>query len=143
MLFNIAIKHTQPTVLTYLCSPCFLPVISSIMPPKSAAPKKPTYFALAKEAILALKDRTGSSPQAIKAYITKTHPSVKFARHALTLALKKGVESKKLVKVKGSYKVSAEEKTKKATKPKKKKAIKKKTAPKVKKTPKKKVRSAL
>ena len=39
---------------------------------------KKSYFDLAKEAIGALKDRTGSSSQAIKAYITTTHPSVKF-----------------------------------------------------------------
>jgi hypothetical protein len=42
-----------------------------------SAPKK-TYFELAKEAIAALKDRTGSSSPAIKAYITKTYPAVNF-----------------------------------------------------------------
>jgi hypothetical protein len=39
-----------------------------------------TYFELAKEAIAALKDRSGSSPQAIKAYITSKYPAVKFAQ---------------------------------------------------------------
>jgi hypothetical protein len=42
----------------------------------SAKPK--SYFDLTKEAILALKERTGSSPRAIKAYIMSTHPTVKF-----------------------------------------------------------------
>lgn len=44
----------------------------------STAPKK-SYYDLAKEAILALKDRTGSSPQAIKAYIATKFPTFKFA----------------------------------------------------------------
>jgi hypothetical protein len=45
----------------------------------SAAPKK-SYLELAKEAIASLKDRTGSSPQAIKGYITNTYPAIKFAQ---------------------------------------------------------------
>ena len=36
---------------------------------------KPSYSALATEAIAALKDRTGSSLQAIKAYIAKQYPA--------------------------------------------------------------------
>ena len=75
----------------------------------SAAPKK-SYFELAKEAISSLKDRTGSSPQAIKAYITSKYPTIKFAQHLLRAALKKGVEGKKLIKVKASFKVAAVEK---------------------------------
>ncbi len=38
-----------------------------------------SYFALAKEAIAALKERSGSSSQAIKNYIVSKNPSVKFA----------------------------------------------------------------
>ena len=41
---------------------------------------KKTYFDLVKEAIVALKDRSGSSAQAIKAYIVKTNPGLKFAQ---------------------------------------------------------------
>ena len=66
------------------------------MAPKPVA--KPT-FAYVKEAIAALKERGGSSQQAIKNYIEKTHPSLKLAPHLLKGALKKGVESKKLAKV--------------------------------------------
>ena len=40
--------------------------------------KKPTYFEMCKEAIVALKDRTGSSGIAIKAYIVKTYPTLDF-----------------------------------------------------------------
>lgn len=75
----------------------------------AAAPKK-SYLELAKEAIAALKERTGSSPQAIKAYITSNHPSIKFAQHLLRAALNKGVETGKFIKVKASFKLAASEK---------------------------------
>jgi histone H1/5 len=75
----------------------------------AAAPKK-SYLELAKEAIAALKERTGSSPQAIKAYITSNHPSIKFAQHLLRTALNKGVETGKFIKVKASFKLAASEK---------------------------------
>lgn len=39
---------------------------------------KKSYIELIIEAITSIKDRTGSSPQAIKAYITSKHPSFKF-----------------------------------------------------------------
>jgi hypothetical protein len=44
-----------------------------------SVPKK-TYFDMAKEAIMAIKDRTGSSSQAIKTYITATYPDVAFGQ---------------------------------------------------------------
>ena len=75
----------------------------------AAAPKK-SYLELAKEAIAALKERTGSSPKAIKAYITSNHPSIKFAQHLLRTALNKGVETGKFIKVKASFKLAASEK---------------------------------
>ena len=89
----------------------------------SAAPKK-SYFELAKEAIAALKDRTGSSPQAIKAHIVANHPSIKFAQHLLRAALNKGAETGKFTKVKASFKLAAEEKKVKKV------AVKKVAAPK-------------
>lgn len=42
-----------------------------------SAPKM-TYFDLLKEAIVALKERSGSSPQAIKTFIVSKYPSVSF-----------------------------------------------------------------
>ena len=62
------------------------------------------------QAIAALKERTGSSPQAIKAHIVANHPSIKFAQHLLRAALKKGAETGKFIKVKASFKLGAEEK---------------------------------
>jgi hypothetical protein len=49
-----------------------------------SAPKK-SYFDMAKEAIVALKERSGSSPQAIKAYITSKYPGVAFAQVRMSL----------------------------------------------------------
>jgi len=53
-----------------------------------SAPKK-TYFELASEAIIALKERSGSSQQAIKAYIVSKYPSLEFGqvRYESTSAL--------------------------------------------------------
>jgi len=68
--------------------------------------------------------------QAIKKYIESTYKKITFQQHSLRLALKKGVEAGKLIKVKASYKISAGEKlaVKKASKPvKPKKKVTKKT----------------
>jgi histone H1/5 len=81
----------------------------------STAAKK-SYFELAKEAIAALKERTGSSAQAIKAHIVANHPTIKFAQHLLRAALNKGSETGKFVKVKASFKLAADEKKKPAVK---------------------------
>lgn len=54
------------------------------------------------EAILALKERNGSSVQAIKKHIVTNHPDVAFAPHQLRSALKKGTESGRLIKVNNS-----------------------------------------
>ena len=91
-----------------------------------SAPKK-TYFELAKEAIVALKERGGSSGQAIKGYITKTYPALNFQQHLLRSALKTGTAKGKLVQVKASWKLAVAEK--KTVKP----AAKKPTTPKAKK----------
>jgi hypothetical protein len=39
---------------------------------------KKTYLEMATEAIVALKDRTGSSPHAIKAHIVASNPKIDF-----------------------------------------------------------------
>mmetsp|Transcript_26466 Transcript_26466/g.30501 ORF Transcript_26466/g.30501 Transcript_26466/m.30501 type:complete len:145 (+) Transcript_26466:410-844(+) len=99
--------------------------------------------------VLELKERTGSSRQAIKKYLAANEKK-EIKTHVLNAALKKGVADGKLVMVKASYKVSADTKKaltkkaapkKKAAAPKKKKATatkKKKTAPKKKASSKKK-----
>ena len=61
-------------------------------------------------AILELKERTGSSVAALTKYIKANNKDVDFKAHLLRAALKAGVESEKLVKVKASYKLSADAK---------------------------------
>ena len=55
------------------------------------------------EAIKALKERNGSSIQAIKKHITSSHPTLNFTPHQMRSALKKGTESGKFVKVRGQH----------------------------------------
>merc|ERR1712223_2213738 len=87
-------------------------------PKKAAAPKKPAAHppssAMVKAAIKALADKKGSSLAAIKKYVAANYKVdiVKIAPH-IRKALKKGVEAKTLIQVKGSYKVAKEEKVKK------------------------------
>merc|ERR1719400_2146201 len=95
-----------------------------------AKPKaKPTHPKSAEmvAAIKALKERGGSSLPAIKKYIAANYKCdvVKLAPF-IRKALKKGVESKKIVQVKASYKMGKEEKPKKV----KKKPVKKAKKPK-------------
>merc|ERR1719182_191327 len=107
--------------------------------PKSKA-AGPSYYDLIKAAILSLKDRSGSSRQAINKYVASKKGSG-FKNTVLNRALASGVASGKLIQVKGSYKLSAAEKkgpAKKRAAPKKKTATKKKRAAPKKKTTKKK-----
>merc|ERR1719262_2028546 len=110
---------------------------------KAAKPKKPAAHppssAMVKAAIKALADKKGSSLAAIKKYVAANYKVdiVKISPF-IRKALKKGVESKALVQVKGSYKLAKEAKKPKVKKPKAKKAKKKakKPAAKKPKTPK-------
>ena len=106
---------------------------------KPAAPKKPAehppYVDMIKAAILALKERSGSSRQAIEKYIKANYKVGEVGSH-LKMALKRGVTSGKLVHTKGvgasgSFRVAKVEKKEKN--PKKKPAAKKKPAVKPKK----------
>merc|ERR1711953_606044 len=105
---------------------------------KAAKPKKPAAHppssAMVKAAIKALADKKGSSLAAIKKYIAANYKVdiVKISPF-IRKALKKGVEGKALIQVKGSYKLAKT--PKKAKKP----AAKKPKTPKAKKpkTPKK------
>merc|ERR1711977_197645 len=110
---------------------------------KAAKPKKPAAHppssAMVKAAIKALADKKGSSLAAIKKYVAANYKVdiVKISPF-IREALKKGVESKALVQVKGSYKLAKEAKKPKVKKPKAKKAKKpKKPAAKKPKSPKK------
>merc|ERR1711865_637259 len=90
-------------------------IVSTIM-------SHPTYQKMAITAIAALKDRTGSSMQAIKKAISAAYPALNPAAvsRSTNAALKKLVAAGTVAQTKGSYKLSA-----KATK---KPAAKKKTA---------------
>ena len=95
---------------------------------KPAAPKKPAehppYIDMIKAAIVALKERNGSSRQAIEKYIKANYKVGEVGSH-LKMALKRGAASGKLIHTKGvgasgSFKVAkAEKKEKKPAKPKK------------------------
>merc|ERR1712157_589644 len=104
---------------------------------KAAKPKKPAAHppssAMVKAAIKALADKKGSSLAAIKKYVAANYKVdiVKISPF-VRKALKKGVESKALVQVKGSYKLAKEVKKPKAKKAKKPKAKKPKAAKKAK-----------
>merc|ERR1712156_1418968 len=107
-------------------------------PKKAAAPKKPAAHppssAMVKASIKALADKKGSSLAAIKKYVAANYKVdiVKIAPH-IRKALKKGVEAKTLIQVKGSYKAAKEEKAKKPKAKKAAKSPKKKAAAKPKK----------
>ena len=127
-------------------------------PKKKAAakPKKPAdhppYSEMIKAAISSLKERNGSSRQAIEKYIKANYKVGDVGSH-LKMALKRGVASGKLLHTKGigasgSFKLPKEEKKEKkpkkkpaakkpAAKPKKPAATKKPAVKKVKKSPKK------
>merc|ERR1739846_87426 len=106
------------------------------------APAHPKYSVMIAAAITALKDRTGSSRQAILKYICANY-KVDAAKAAVQvrISLKRGVAKGALKMARasgkgaGSYKVVKVEKPKKAKKPKKPKAKKPKKAKKVAKKP--------
>ena len=106
---------------------------------KPTAPKKPAdhppYLEMIQAAIAALKERSGSSRQAIEKYIKANYKVGEVDTH-LKMALKRGASSGKLVQTKGvgasgSFKLAKVEKNEK--KPKKKPAARKKPAAKPKK----------
>merc|ERR1712098_549846 len=87
--------------------------------------KKLTYLEMVTEAIKALKDRTGSSRQAITRYIIETHKvdaaKVIHIRKAIAHGIEKGILKQARASGKGarSFRVVKEGKPEKASKPKK------------------------
>ena len=96
--------------------------------PKKAAPKKaaehPTYAVMISAAIVSLKDRKGSSKQAIEKYVCANYKVGPKYNGPLKMALRKGVESGALNQVKGTG-ASGSFKIAKVEKPKAKPAVKK------------------
>ncbi|KAL5704906.1 hypothetical protein ACHQM5_023268 [Ranunculus cassubicifolius] len=76
----------------------------------SSSPKAshPTYFEMIKEAILALRERAGSSPYAIAKFVEDNHKAELPGnfKKILSVQLKNCVTNGKLFKVKASYKLS-------------------------------------
>merc|ERR1712165_672715 len=126
-------------------------MVDAVKTPKKkvSKPKKPAnhpkYSEMIKAAIGALKERGGSSRQAILKYILKNYnvgKEEKIANSHLKLALRAGVKNGSLKQAKGtgasgSFKLGEVKKGKKAAKPKKAKSPKKAAKPKKAKTPKK------
>lgn len=85
---------------------------------KVAAKKSehPTFHVMVAAAIVALKERSGSSRQAIEKYILANYNGVEKGSHHLKKALKTGVEKGALVQTKGTG-ASGSFKIKKAEKP--------------------------
>ena len=65
-------------------------------------PVRPSSPQMVFDAIKTLKERNGSSIQAIKKSITATYPTLNFTPHQMRSALKKGVESGKFIKVRNA-----------------------------------------
>merc|ERR1712168_1054521 len=120
-----------PPKLSTMADAAAAPAKEAVKAKKPAAkPTHPAYAVMVAAAVKALKERTGSSRQAILKYILANYKvgDEKKAGLRLKLALKKGVTSGALKQVKGagasgSFKLAKEEKVKKA--PAKKPAAKK------------------
>merc|ERR1712168_1226704 len=127
-----------PPKLSTMADAAAAPAKEAVKAKKPAAkPTHPAYAVMVAAAVKALKERTGSSRQAILKYILANYKvgDEKKAGLRLKLALKKGVTSGALKQVKGagasgSFKLAKEEKVKKPAvkKPAVKKAAAKKPA---------------
>mmetsp|Transcript_17845 Transcript_17845/g.37060 ORF Transcript_17845/g.37060 Transcript_17845/m.37060 type:complete len:151 (-) Transcript_17845:383-835(-) len=92
-------------------------------------PSHPPYGVMASRAITELKEHNGSSLQAISKYIQQEY-KIEINKTALSQALKKGLESGDLTRVKASYKIKkkngeSEKSTEKKVETKVKKVLKK------------------
>mmetsp|Transcript_43946 Transcript_43946/g.70642 ORF Transcript_43946/g.70642 Transcript_43946/m.70642 type:complete len:146 (-) Transcript_43946:471-908(-) len=74
------------------------------MPPK-APPAHPTYEVMVKAAIVSLKERSGSSTQAIAKYLAATYKLPDGWKKVLATQVKKLVKSERLLQLKNSYKL--------------------------------------
>ena len=100
--------------------------------PSKGGKKKSTsipYTQVIHDAIIALKDRTGSSSPAIQKWIMNNHPTMDPSKlkQKMNFTLKLGVKSKRFIKIKSSFKINpvwlkAEKKKKVAANAKKRKA---------------------
>ena len=73
--------------------------------PPRTPPAHPTYEVMVKAAIVSLKDRSGSSTQAIAKYLAATYKLPDGWKKVLSTQVKKMAASAKLLKVKNSFKL--------------------------------------
>ncbi|KAK4773931.1 hypothetical protein SAY87_028950 [Trapa incisa] len=87
-------------------------------PRKPRTLSHPPYFQMIKEALQALKEKSGSSLHAIAKYMEDKHKSVlpENFRKILSVQLKNSVAKGKLIKIKASYKLSQAGKKEKSPK---------------------------
>ena len=87
---------------------------TSTSPPTSRKRSgKPTYIEMVHDAIVTLKDRTGSSAPAISKWILANNEHAKSTppnvfKSRLQLSIKQGMKDGRFAKVKGSYKINSE-----------------------------------
>lgn len=72
---------------------------------KSAGPTKPTYSVMVTETLKSLGNRSANSLYVISKELAQKY-NIDINKHALSKALKKGVESGDLIQVKASYKLN-------------------------------------
>lgn len=72
---------------------------------KTAAPAKPTYSVMVTETLKSLGNRSANSLYVISKELSSKY-NIDINKHALSKAIKKGVESGDLIQVKASYKLN-------------------------------------
>ncbi|TQD77652.1 hypothetical protein C1H46_036813 [Malus baccata] len=85
--------------------------------PKTKTASHPPYFQMIMEALMALNEKSGSSPYAIAKHMEEKHKAVLPAnfRKTLALQLKNSAARGKLIKIRASYKLSEAGKKEKST----------------------------
>ncbi|MCL7043645.1 hypothetical protein MKW94_012759 [Papaver nudicaule] len=103
-----ASKQVKPTKSAPAKPTKVVPKAKKPAPVKASDASHPTYFQMIKEAILALKERSGSSPYAIAKYMEEKHSKILPAnfKKLLAVQLKNCVANGKLIKMKASFKLS-------------------------------------
>ncbi|CAL1361190.1 unnamed protein product [Linum trigynum] len=101
-------------------------LVADAVPKEKKKPKQPKtashppYFQMIKDALLALNEKSGSSPYAIAKFMEEKHKAVLPAnfRKTLALQLKNSAAKGKLTKIRASYKLSESGKKEKKSRPK-------------------------
>lgn len=107
-------KNSTPSANEPPTNICKAQSVKSLATPSRVRKKKPTYLEMVHDAILALKDRTGSSVPAISKWISihNVHAAqssnASMFKNRVSTAIKQGVKDGRFTKVKNSYKINSE-----------------------------------